>query len=153
MFKKLVLAAAMMVLPGIAQAQMVRAESPQSVVSALQGMGYQAKLTTDGTGDPKIESAANGSKFVIFFYGCTKNANCTTLQFYAGWSGGGMSIDQANKWNVDKRFSRALVDKDGDPVIKQDLDTDDGGLSLKLFEDNVEFWVAVQAQFKTYIGR
>lgn len=153
MFKKLVaVAAAILAFSGTAHAQMVRAQSPQSVVDALQGAGYKAVLTTDGTGDPKIESASSGNKFVIFFYGCTKNRDCTTLQFYAGWTGPKISLDQINKWNNDKRFSRAIIDKDGDPVIKQDLDLDDGGMSRLLFEDNVEYWVLVMTEFTKYIG-
>jgi Putative bacterial sensory transduction regulator len=145
-------AAAVSAFTATAQAQMVTAQNPQSVVSALQNAGYKAELTTDGAGDPKIESGSSGNKFVVFFYGCTKNRDCTTLQFYAGWSGPKVSLEQINKWNNDKRFSRALLDKDGDPVIKQDLDLDDGGLSRLLFEDNLEYWVLVMNEFAKYIG-
>jgi hypothetical protein len=33
-----------------------------------------------------------------------------------------------------------------------DVDLDDGGVSTKLFEDNLEFWVAVMAAFEKHIG-
>jgi len=45
-----------------------------------------------------------------------------------------------------------MLDKDGDPMIKQDLDVDDGGVSRLLFEDNLEYWVLVLSEFAEYIG-
>jgi hypothetical protein len=32
-----------------------------------------------------------------------------------------------------------------------DVDLDDGGISSKLFEDNLEFWVLLMAQFEKHI--
>lgn len=150
---KLVAAAiALFALPSIAQAQMVRASSPNSVVTALQEGGYKAVLSKDGTGDPKIESASSGARFFINFYGCKNNFDCTTVTFYAGWSKVNVSLNQINEWNKAKRFSRAYIDKDGDPVIEFDVDLDDGGMSQALFIDNVQFWETSLAGFKKHIG-
>lgn len=133
-------------------APLVRAAEPQSVVTALQNAGYKAVLSKDSDGDPKIESAAAGSKFIINFYGCAENKACRTLTFYAGWSDIDVSVDKINDWNKAKRFSRAYIDEDKDPVIEFDLDLDDGGMSEALFIDNVEFWETSVGGFKTHIN-
>ena len=136
-----------------AQAQMVRATDPQSVVAALQSGGYKADLGKDSTGDPRIRSAASGSNFVVTFYGCKDNTNCKTVTFYAGWTGTNTSLNQINEWNKSKRFSRVYIDKDGDPVMEFDIDLDDGGMSQALFIDNVQFWEIAISAFKKHIGQ
>lgn len=138
--------------PAQAQSQMVKGQSPQSVVEALQAGGYKAILNKDSTGDPRIESAASGSRFFLNFYGCKDNVNCTTITFYAGWSGVKVTLEQINNWNTNKRFSRAYLDKDGDPVIEFDVDLDDGGMSQDLFVDNVQFFENSIGGFKKHIG-
>lgn len=136
----------------VAMAANVTAANPQSVVDALQAGGYKAILGKDSGGDPRIESAASGSKFVVTFYGCTKNIACKTVTFYAGWSGGKGTIEQVNEWNKSRRFSRGYIDKDGDPVIEFDVDLDDGGMSQALFIDNAQFWESAMGGFKKHLG-
>ncbi len=149
---KLALATIGLATATVAPAQMVTAANPQSVVAALQAGGYKAQLDKDSTGDPRITSAATGSRFVINFYGCTNNVQCKTLTFYAGWTGTKATVGDMNEWNKTKRFSRGYIDKDGDPVMEFDLDLDDGGMSTALFQDNVEFWEASMGAFKKHIG-
>jgi Putative bacterial sensory transduction regulator len=135
-----------------AQAQMVTAKNPQSIVSALQNAGYKAELTKDGTGDPLIRSSSGGSSFAIFFFGCTKNVDCATIQFFAGYSDKKVTLSQMNDWNSKKRFGRAYLADSGAARIEMDVDLDDGGISAKLFEDNVEFWVVTMSAFEKHIG-
>jgi Putative bacterial sensory transduction regulator len=137
---------------GTAQAQMVTAKNPQSIVSALQNAGYKAELTKDGTGDPLIRSSSSGSSFAIFFFGCTKNVDCATIQFFAGYTDKKATLSQMNDWNSKKRFGRAYLADSGAARIEMDVDLDDGGLSAKLFEDNVEFWVVTMSAFEKHIG-
>src|SRR3546814_19453706 len=50
-------------------AGLVCASDPQTVVKALQAAGYKALLSkSKQTGNPKIESAASGYAYSIFFY-------------------------------------------------------------------------------------
>jgi hypothetical protein len=63
-----------------------------------------------------------------------------------------VSMSQVNDWNKVKRFSRAYIDKDGDPALEFDVDLDDGGMSAALFIDNIEFFEASIAGFKKHIG-
>jgi Putative bacterial sensory transduction regulator len=127
-----------------AQAQMVSAKDPKTVVTALQNAGYKAELSKDDTGDPLIRSSSGGSSFAIFFFGCTKNIDCATLQFFAGYTD--------KNWNSKKRFGRAYVSDSGAARVEMDVDLDDGGMSIKLFEDNLEFWVVTMSAFEKHIG-
>ncbi len=150
--KALLAAVATFALTGAAQAQMVTGQSPASVVKALQDAGYKAALTKDDTGDPMINSSSGGSNYAIFFYGCTKSVDCRTIQFFAGYSDKKPTLSQINDWNAKKRFGRAYLSDKGAGRLEMDVDLDDGGMSAKLFEDNIEFWVAIMAQFEKHIG-
>jgi Putative bacterial sensory transduction regulator len=144
--------AATVLFTGTANAQMVRAQDPSSVASALQGMGYKAEMTKDDSGDPLIKSSSSGSNFAIFFFGCTKNTDCRTIQFFAGYSDKKPTLARINEWNMNKRFGRAYISTSGSARVEMDVDLDDGGVSTKLFEDNVEFWVLLMGQFEKHIA-
>lgn len=144
--------AASFLFAGAAQAQMVRAQDPASVARTLQGMGYRAEMTKDDSGDPLIKSSSGGSNFAIFFFGCTKNVDCRTIQFFAGYTDRKPSLERINEWNMNKRFGRAYISSSGSARVEMDVDLDDGGISPKLFEDNVEFWVLLMGQFEKHIG-
>jgi hypothetical protein len=134
-------------------AQMVRAQDPQSLVGALQAAGYSAKLGTDRIGDPMITSGVSGTTFQIYFYNCTDNKDCATVQFHAGFDlRNPVDLPKINEWNRTKRFARAFLDKENDPILEMDVDLDDGGLSSALFIDNIEFWAAILGDFERYIG-
>ena len=149
---KLIFAAAALTFAGAAQAQMVSANDPQTIISALQAGGYKASLDKDSTGDPRVQSAASGSKFVITFYGCTNNRGCKSVTFYAGWTGTKATMSQMNDWNKGKRWSRAYIDKDGDPVMEFDVDLSNGGISQSLFLNTVGLWEQGMGSFKKIIA-
>ena len=130
----------------------VTAANPQSIVQVLMKRGYRAELTTDSDGDPLIKSGAEGVSFLILFFNCKEHRDCATVQFYVGFDReGNFPLDKINSWNREKRFGRAYVDKEGDPVVEMDIDLDDGGMSAALFEDNLEFCVSIVAAFRSYI--
>ena len=136
-----------------AQAQLVRAQDPQSLVRALQNGGYSAELGVDGVGDPKITSSSSGTTFQIFFYNCTNHKECATIQFHSGYHlEQSPTLDLINQWNRSQRFGRGYLDKTNDPILEMDVDLDDGGLSPALFIDNVEFWTSVLPKFEKHIG-
>src|SRR5690349_3343565 len=117
-----------------AQAQMVRAQDPGTLVSALQKGGYAAKLGIDKVGDPMITSGVNGTTFQIFFYNCTNHKACATVSFHSGYDlKTSPGLERINEWNRGKRFGRAYLDKEDDPILEMDVDLDDGGLSPALF--------------------
>lgn len=135
-----------------ASAQMVRPQEPKTLVSALQDAGYKAELTSDSSGDPMIKSSTGGSNFTIFFYGCTDNKDCRTVQFYSGYNDpDNASLREMNDWNRDNRFGRAYTADDGSARVEMDVDMDDGGISKLLFIDNLEFWEIIMSKFEDYI--
>lgn len=145
------LAAAAFAFP--AQAQMVSAKNPESLVGVLQAAGYSAKLEKDGSGDPMITSAVNGHPFRVIFYGCTANRDCATITFAAGYDKKSETpLATINEWNRKNRFGRAYLDVEGDPILGMDINLDDGGMSAALFTDNLQFWTAVTGAFQKYIG-
>jgi hypothetical protein len=136
-----------------AGAQMVRAQDPPSLVRALQGAGYAAKLGTDKVGDPMITSGVAGTTFQIFFYNCTAHKDCATVTFHSGYDlTASPGLERMNEWNRGKRFGRGYLDKEDDPILEMDVDLDDGGLSPLLFIDNIEFWASIVADFEKHIG-
>jgi hypothetical protein len=136
-----------------AQAQMVRGQDPGSLVRALQKEGFAAKLGTDKVGDPMITSGASGTTFQIFFYNCTDHKACATISFHAGYDlKNNIGLEKINEWNRGKRFGRAYLDKENDPILEMDLDLDDGGVSQALFIDNLQFWTSILAEFEKHIG-
>lgn len=138
---------------GIAQAQMVTASDPASVAKVLQANGYRAEVTKDDSGDPMIKSASSGTNFLVLFYGCTNNADCATVQFFAGYADAeNGSVSALNEWNAKNRFGRAYLSDKGAARLEMDVDLDDGGMSTALFEDNLEFWVAIMASFEKHIS-
>ena len=136
-----------------AAAQMVRGQDPQSLVTALKAAGYTAQLGTDRVGDPMITSGFNGTTFQIFFYNCTDHRECATVTFHSGYDlASSPTLEHMNVWNRGKRFGRAYLDTENDPILEMDVDLDDGGLSALLFIDNIEFWASVLGEFERHIG-
>jgi hypothetical protein len=151
--KWVVLAAFAAAFPLPAQAQMVKAQDPDSLVQALQGAGYTAKLGTDKVGDPMITSGVSGTSFQIFFYNCIDHKACATVQFHSGYDlTNPVSLERINEWNRGQRFGRAYLDKENDPILEMDVDLDDGGLAPLLFIDNIEFWASILGNFEKHIG-
>jgi hypothetical protein len=131
----------------------VRAQNPLSLVEALHAAGYAAKLDVDNVGDPRISSASGGTKFEIYFYGCSDHKQCTTVDFHAGYHlDKPVPPEKISDWNVNHRFGRAYLDKDKDPVIEMDVDLDAGGMTEALFVDNLELWASVMGGFERQIG-
>lgn len=136
-----------------AQAEMVRGQDPASVVAAMKAGGFAAELGTDTVGDPMITSSVDGTTFRVFFYNCTDNTECATVQFNAAYDfDEAPSFATINEFNKTQRFADAYLDKDNDPVLEMDVDLDDGGMSQALFIDNLQFWQSVLDKFETAIG-
>jgi len=136
-----------------AQAQMVISQDPATVASALQSAGYRAEMATDDAGDPMIRSSSSGSAFAVFFYGCTDHRACTTVQFFAGYnSPANASLSRLNEWNTTSRFARAYLSDKGAARLEMDVNLDEGGMSRRLFLDNLSVWTVLMAKFEEHIG-
>lgn len=133
---------------------LICASNPQGVVTSLQAQGYKAVLgKSENTGNPKISSAASGYDYTIFFYGCEKGANCTSLGFSITFADDGTnSAELANEWNSDKRFSAMSFDKsDKSLMMTYDVSTI-GGLNQVNFADVVDWWQTMLGQARTFFS-
>jgi len=86
----------------------------------------------------------DGTKVVIF-----RKSSGKSLQLYAGFNTDS-SIKDMNTWNKDKRFSRAYIDDENDPVLESDLDLE-GGVTLGAVNEFIDtFKLSVKA-FRKHI--
>jgi len=147
-----VLVSGLFVHPVAAASTSVSANSPQSIVNAIQDMGYKADVTIDSYGDPQIRSAAHGVGFVMNFYGCTEGQECTDLQFSVAFDyPNGMDLLSMNSWNIEKVMGNAFLDAVNDPVLQHFMIQVDG-MSRGTFDATFVFWVDAMGEFIEYIG-
>ena len=138
--------------PALAAAQGIDATDPEAIAALLRAEGYTARVGADSHGDPKIDSGSQGADWILFFYGCTENRDCQSVQFYAGFDlAEGLPVERLNDWNRGNRFGRAYADADGDPIIEFDVNLA-GGVSEANLRDTVGLWSAVLRGFMRHIG-
>jgi len=141
------LAAACAFAPQVAWAQsLIDGSDPQAVLNVARGYG-SADLDTDSGGDPRIKGRIEGISYTLNFYGCSSGRNCKSLTFYAGWVSDRVSLREINEWNRTKRFSRAYLDHEDDPIVELDVNLD-GGVSRRNLDDTFDWWKVTVTAFK-----
>ncbi len=65
-----------------------------------------------------------------------------SLMLAAGWGGQRMTLNRINEWNRAKRFAKAYLDNDNDPVLESDYELT-GGVT----EQNVKEWMKTFVYF------
>ncbi|MEO0949440.1 MAG: YbjN domain-containing protein [Cyanobacteria bacterium J06641_5] len=129
----------------------------EEIVEFLQDRGYEAELEEDSEGDPRISgSNAEGVRFTIDFYECDREDEdrpCGSVQFLSGFDlpDPGMSAEEINDWNARFRFGRALVDEEGDPILRLDVELN-GGATRNNFEEWLNRWETSLSSFLNHIG-
>ena len=132
--------------------QTVLASAPDSLVTFFKSAGYPVRLTEDTVGDPLIEYRVNGDKMSLFFYDCEDNVDCQAVQFYAGYTDAGATLETINAWNTDRRFVRAYLTEDNVARIEMDVATSADGLSFGDFEAILGLWLESVDRFEEHIG-
>ena len=102
------------------------ADGDDKVVKAVNGDLLKGLLEEEGFRGVTVEKInltthavmvrMNG-RTVVFL--CDLDKGC--VQGHFGTGGTNASLRKVNKWNEEKMFFRAFLDKDGDPAIEQDL--------------------------------
>lgn len=130
----------------------VSAAYPETVVNAIQSLGYKAELTVDSYGDPLVRSASEGVNFNLNFYGCDEAGNdCQHLQFSVAFDVvGGMDYISMNAWNRETTMGKAFLDEESDPVLQHYMISVDG-MSSDVFKESFEFWTSTLSDFTDYI--
>lgn len=119
-------------------AQLVEADDPQAILEIAKGYG-RAKLITDQDGDPQIVGRMKGTKYTVYFYGCENGRNCDDILFTAGWSGHRVSMGDINDWNRNKRYGKAYLDDENDPILELAVNLKYGVTSRNL-DDTFDWW-------------
>ncbi|MEX8503663.1 MAG: YbjN domain-containing protein [Leptothrix ochracea] len=126
--------------------ELITAADPEKILEVAKGFG-SATLETDAQGDPKIVGRVEGTKYGLYFYGCKGGKQCTDIQFNAAWSEVKVSLDQLNGWNSTRRYGKAFLDRDGDPVLQMSVNLDHG-VSRKNLEDTFDWWAKIVPEFR-----
>jgi hypothetical protein len=109
-------------LPLAARAE-VTSLKPETVVHAIQAAGYKAEVGRGNDGRMLIESTASGWKFNVFFWGCTDGKDCDQIQLSARFIPRSKPpFETLNQWNVEKSFTKAMADKQGNPELVWEID-------------------------------
>lgn len=126
--------------------------SGDEVQAVLQRAGYRAELGVDSVGDPMVSSATGGLGYTVYFYECSSEKRCNSLVFWGGFAMNEKpSIDAINEWNQTKRFSRAYLDEEGDPILEMDLLVD-GGITEATLVEALNLWDQSLPLFADHVG-
>lgn len=142
---------ALLTAPVQAADDLLYASDPAAVAAAVQEAGYAAKLTSDGVGDPKIETKMSGWTVGIFFYGCKESSDCSEIQFSAGFdTPSGIDERLVLNWAQKNRYGSVYLDDENDPIIQWDVSMV-GGLTKANFADVLASFDAAVGNFGNYV--
>lgn len=144
--------AAVFSLPSLASAQMLVASNPDTLVEFFVEEGADVESTVDNAGDPKLKVEYYGSDFVLYFYDCTDNADCKSIQFFSGYkTEGSVRKSKVNDWNSENRFARAYISESGSARIEHDLYLGNAGIDADDFAALVSKWTKAEGEFEEFI--
>ncbi|KAE9628958.1 YbjN domain-containing protein [Parasedimentitalea maritima] len=145
-------AAAVLSLPSMASAQMLVASDPDSLVQFFVEEGADVESTVDNTGDPMLEVDYYGTDFTLYFYGCTNNSDCKSIQFFSGYqTEGSVRKAKINEWNANNRFARGYISEGGSARIEHDLYLGNTGVTADDFAALTSKWSKAQGDFEEFI--
>lgn len=135
-----------------AHAELINATNPATIKAIVKSQGWPATLVSKPGEDPYLESNRGGLKFLVLFMNCDAGKKCKTLQYYMGFSDAkNVSLDRLNQWNKDKRFARAYLDDEGDPVLEMDVDVDFSGIPRENLGETFNTWASLMDSFREYV--
>lgn len=134
---------------GIAPAQsaeLIDATQPEEIHNIARGFG-SANLETDSVGDPLVVGRIDGTRYRMVFHGCTDGEECASIRFVAAWAVDQDLTDFVMEWNRGKRFGKAYLDGEDDPVLEMDIELEHG-VSRDNFEGWFEIWEMLLSAFE-----
>ncbi len=109
--------------------QVITQVNDQMLAQLVRQAGFQV---IDSPGPGRVRFNMEGIKVLIH------HGNGTNLQLYAAFVADvPPALGAINEWNRTKRYSRAYVDADGDPVIESDIDIK-GGVQPQVIVDFIK---------------
>lgn len=140
-------------LPGAALAEpkeVFTVADPKLVAEVARGYG-SVVIEKDSDSDPLVKGKSEGIAYSIYFYGCKANANCRSIQMRSAFNHKGVKLEKINEWNLKKRFARANLDSEGDPVVRMDFDFD-GGVTRDSLDNALNIWTRQLKGYTEHIG-
>ncbi len=113
------------------------------IASILRDAGYRAEIVTENN-RTRVRTGMSGYNINVYLYGCDEDGACTSLQYSLGLTKSpSYTLSVANKWNQDKRFTKAYLDVNGNLFLEADVyfrggtTRDAVASSVRLFDDLV----------------
>ena len=130
---------------------LITAADVEAIAEIARGHGT-AKVETDRDGDPLIRCKANGLMYSVYFYGCEKGRNCTSIQLQSGFTTDGkVDLDTLLQWNAKKRWLKAIRDAEGDPIVRYDVMLA-GGVTTENLDRSFKIFVDMLGDFAKDVG-
>jgi hypothetical protein len=140
--------------PGPEATAVLTSVTVSDVEGLLTELGLTFERRTDEYGDPLWVFEIEGITVVLSVDDETAglSGRYQFLMLYAGWiAEGRVSLAVVNDWNLQKRGSRAYLDRDQDPVIESDLYLH-GGVTRDTIRQFIERFGRSAADFRSHIG-
>jgi hypothetical protein len=126
--------------------------SGRRALEMLRDAGHSATLDTDSQGDPKIVFHMRGAKCVLLFYDCERG-RCGSVQFHAGFAtreDEKPRMHRINEWNQKRRFGKAHIDDDRDPILDYDIEFS-GTDAREQFMTGLARWQSTLSSFRQFM--
>lgn len=122
--------------------------SPQEMATLLQDAGYRAERMASED-PPRVQTGMGGYTVMVFFYDC-KEQNCSALQFWAAFKKvPSFTLDFANRWNIERRYAKAYIDKEGGLALEFDVDLD-GAVTPEYIKQKVLLFERLLAELDAF---
>ena len=134
----------------MANSDIITASDHEKILEVAKGFG-SAELSASSKGTPIIQGRIDGTKYAIWFSGCTDGKSCSTLQFLGIWKTKDFSMEELNKWNAQKVYTRAYLDQDRDLALEMDVFMR-YGMTQKNLEEIFDLWKTSLKHFSELIS-
>lgn len=116
-------------------------------VAQLAGRYGPAERQYDDPDAPWVRAEMDGVIYSITFLNCDNGRDCSSVQLRAWWDApNDYSVAAMNRWNRDRRFSKAYLDAGGNPTVEFDINLA-GGVTAVNFDDTLQWWQVVLEEF------
>ena len=90
------------------------------IQTILSGAGFKAETVHEETGLVVLQVSIRQLKFILILQGEVSRGRFGSAQCVIGFRDH-FRIDQANRWNKERRFARVYVDDEDNPMIEMDF--------------------------------
>ena len=125
----------------------VSAEDHDAIHDIARSYGSATLKKDSINNNPFITVRIDGTQYDIVFRGCSNGKDCDDILFVAAWRGVKVTMDDINAWNRDKKFGRAFLNINGDPMLGMPVNLDYGVTQRNLVV-TFNWWTKVLAGFK-----